>query len=88
MYSDIPQSSGWIKSMELGENADFVPKTIGGSATTYMCDYYWISSNTNTLLVGGVANNGSHAGLGDFDAYFGVSLAYAYIGARSVWIRN
>lgn len=88
MYSDIPQSSGWIKSMELGENADFVPKTIGGGATTYMCDYYWISSSTNTLLVGGLALNGSYAGLGYFLADRGVSLAYAYISARSVWIRN
>ena len=73
--------------MELGENADYVPKTIGGGATTYMCDYYSISSGTNTLLVGGYALNGSYAGLGAFYTYYGVSDAGATVGARSVWTR-
>lgn len=88
MYSDIPQSNGWTKNMELGENADYVPKTVGGGSTTYMCDYYYINSNTNTLLVGGNADPGSLAGLGYFYARYGVSGASADIGARSVYLRN
>lgn len=87
-YSTLPTTNGSIKSLQLGEYADMVPKTVGGSATTYMCDYYWQNSNLNTLLVGGGVDDGSNAGLAYFDGYDSVGGANARVGARGVFMKN
>ena len=87
-YSTLPTTNGSIKSLQLGEYADMVPKTVGGNATTYMCDYYWQNSNLNTLLVGGGVDDGSGAGLADFDGSGSVGYAYASVGARGVFVKD
>lgn len=87
-YSTLPTTNGSIKSLQLGEYADMVPKTVGGSATTYMCDYYWQNSNLNTLLVGGNVCDGSTAGLASFLGSSSVGGTYAYVGARGVFMKN
>ena len=87
-YSTLPTTNGNIKSLQLGEYADMVPKTVGGNATTYMCDYYWQNSNLNTLLVGGCVVNGSNAGLASFNGNRSVSGASADVGARGVFVKN
>ena len=33
-------SDGWIKDYDLGETGEIIPSVVGGSATTYMCDYH------------------------------------------------
>lgn len=88
MYSTLPTTDGSIKSLQLGEYADMVPKTVGGNTTTYMCDYYWQNSNLNTLLVGGGVNNGSGAGLTSFDGGGSVGFASARVGARGVFVKS
>lgn len=87
-YSTLPTTNGNIKSLQLGEYADIVPKTIGGSDTTYMCDYYWQNSNLNTLLVGGRVYGGSLAGLTNFSGSVSVGSAPADVGARGVFVKN
>lgn len=88
-YSTLPTTNGNIKSLQLGEYADIVPKTIGGSATTYMCDYYWQNSNLNTLLMGGGVADGSDAGLTCFNCgVFSVGYTNASVGARGVFVKN
>jgi len=88
MYSTLPTTNGNIKSLQLGEYADIIPKTVGGSATTYMCDYYWQNSNLNTLLVGGGVTNDSTAGLAGFSGGGSVGGADANIGARGVFVKD
>lgn len=88
MYSTLPTTSGNIKSLQLGEYADMVPKTIGGNATTYMCDYYWQNSNLNTLLVGGSVDSGANAGLAGFRSYYSVGDASSDVGARGVFVKD
>ena len=88
MYSTLPTTEGSIKSLQLGEYADMVPKTVGGNTTTYMCDYYWQNSNLNTLLVGGSVGNGSRAGLASFYGYISVGIAGAHVGARGVFVKS
>ena len=88
MYSTLPTTEGSIKSLQLGEYADMVPKTVGGNTTTYMCDYYWQNSNLNTLLVGGSVSSGSSAGLAGFYGYFSVGYSYAHVGARGVFVKS
>ena len=88
MYSTLPTTEGSIKSLQLGEYADMVPKTVGGNTTTYMCDYYWQNSNLNTLLVGGSVHGGSYAGLAGFYGCASVGGTYADVGARGVFVKS
>lgn len=88
MYSTLPTTNGSIKSLQLGEYADMVPKTVGGNTTTYMCDYYWQNSNLNTLLVGGCVHHGSIAGLACFNGSYSVGGTSADVGARGVFVKS
>ena len=78
---------GWIKEFNLGSNAEIIPSSIGGSESTYKCDYHWCnvdSTEKRTLLVGGRASHGGAAGLGCFYSNDGVGLAHADVGFRTV----
>ena len=80
-------SDGWIKDYDLGETGEIIPSVVGGSATTYMCDYHYCNASSTalrTLLVGGRAPDGSAAGLGCFDSANGVGYAYANVGFRTL----
>ena len=78
---------GWIKAFNLGSNAEIIPSSIGGSQSTYKCDYHWCNADyieKRTLLVGGHAYSGGRAGLGYFSSDHGVGFAYTYVGFRSL----
>lgn len=80
-------SDGWIKDYDLGETGEIIPSVVGGSATTYMCDYHYCNASSTalrTLLVGGRASNGGSAGLGCFHSYNGVGDAHASVGFRTL----
>lgn len=80
-------SNGWIKDYDLGETGEIIPSVVGGSATTYMCDYHYCSASSTalrTLIVGGYANNGSYAGLGYFHSHYGVGYAVSHVGFRTL----
>lgn len=80
-------SNGYIKAFDLGETAEIIPSAVGGSATTYICDYHYCnvsSTALRTLLVGGNADSGGFAGLGYFDSDDGVGDAYSSVGFRTL----
>lgn len=80
-------SDGYTKDFDLGSKGEIIPSAVGGSVTTYMCDYHWCntaSTSLRTLLVGGSANNGGAAGLGYFNSINGVGAAYADVGFRTL----
>ena len=80
-------SDGWTKDFDLGETGEIIPSVVGGSATTYMCDYHYCnasSTSLRTLFVGGHAYNGAAAGLGCFTSYHGVGNAGALVGFRTL----
>ena len=81
-------SDGWIKDYDLGETGEIIPSVVGGSATTYMCDYHYCNASSTalrTLIVGGSANNGGGAGLGYFNSSAGgVGGASADVGFRTL----
>lgn len=63
---NICRTNGYAKKMLLGEDGDIVATEIGGSSSTYWCDYYYTYTSANRMqvvLVGGYAGNGSGAGL-------------------------
>ena len=78
---------GYIKAFDLGRTGEIIPSEVGGSTTTYMCDYHWCNSGNTalrTLLVGGRALNGSYSGLGRFGSDYGVGDATATVGFRTI----
>lgn len=80
-------SDGWIKDYDLGETGEIIPSVVGGSATTYMCDYHYCNASSTalrTLFVGGRANTGGYAGLGYFYSHNGVGHANSYVGFRTL----
>jgi len=80
-------SDGYIKAFDLGEKGEIIPSAVGGSATTYMCDYHYCNASSTalrTLFVGGYASAGGNAGLGCFHSNAGVGGAAAYVGFRTL----
>lgn len=78
---------GYIKAFDLGRTGEIIPSEVGGSTTTYMCDYHWCNSGSTalrTLLVGGRAATGAASGLGDFNSNYGVGNANANVGFRTI----
>ena len=75
--------SGWIKDLTVTDNGLLIPKTNGGSETTYVPDYvYSSSSGWRVLCVGGGWGSGSIAGLLCFSANDTSSYSYSYFSAR------
>lgn len=80
-------SDRYTKDFDLGSKGEIIPSVVGGSATTYMCDYHWCnaaSTSLRTLIVGGRADNGGDAGLGSFYSYGGVGLVSSAVGFRTL----
>lgn len=80
-------SDGYIKAFDLGEKGEIIPSAVGGSNTTYMCDYHYCDTSSTALrtpVVGGRANNGGGAGLGCFYSNYGVGSASANVGFRTL----
>ena len=77
----------YTKEFDLKETGEIIPQLVGGSESTYKCDYHWCNVDSvekRTLLVGGGADADSAAGLGDFNSGFGVDHANTDVGFRSV----
>lgn len=82
---NICRTNGYAKKMLLGEDGDIVATEIGGSSSTYWCDYYYTYTSANRMqvvLVGGCADNGSAAGLAYVDAACAPSDAGRNVGSR------
>lgn len=82
---NICRTNGYAKKMLLGEDGDIVATEVGGSSSTYWCDYYYTNTSANRMqvvLVGGCADHGSGAGLAGVNANTAPSDAYRYVGSR------
>ena len=82
---NICRTNGYAKKMLLGEDGDIVTTEVGGSSSTYWCDYYYTNTSANRMqvvLVGGHADNGSGADLADVRTDDAPSAAYRDVGSR------
>lgn len=82
---NICRTNGYAKKMLLGEDGDIVATEVGGSSSTYWCDYYYAYTSDNRMqvvLVGGNAGYGSIAGLACVNANLAPSAAARYFGSR------
>lgn len=80
-------SDGYIKAFDLSETAEIIPSAVGGSITTYICDYHYCNASSTalrTLLVSGRANDGGLAGLGYFRSGLDVGYANSGVGFRTL----
>lgn len=82
---NICRTNGYAKKMLLGEDGDIVTTEVGGSSSTYWCDYYYTNTSANRMqvvLVGGYAGNGSGAGLAYVSTSTAPSAASRDLGSR------
>lgn len=75
-------ANGWIKDLTVTDNGLLIPKTSGGSETTYVPDYVYSSSGWRVLCVGGDWHDGTYAGLLCFNASCTSSYSYSGVSAR------
>lgn len=75
-------SSGYIKDLIVTDNGLLIPKTSGGSETTYVPDCVYPSSGWRVLGVGGDWHSGAYAGLLEFAADSGSSDSNSNVSAR------
>ena len=77
-------SNGWITKTMLSECMDLIPTSVGGSETTYFCDYYYCDSGAHVVARscyrddadGGVACVSTNVGASYSDANVGSRLAF------------
>lgn len=82
---NICRTNGYAKKMLLGEDGDIVATEIGGSSSTYWCDYYATNTSANrmqVIQVGGNADSGTSAGLAYVSAGDPPSGVYRRVGSR------
>ena len=82
---NICRTNGYAKKMLLGEDGDIVTTEVGGSSSTYWCDYYYTNTSANRMqvvLVGGCADYGSSAGLAYVSTNVSPSAAVRNFGSR------
>lgn len=48
---NICRTNGYVKRVLLGEDGDIVTTEIGGSSSTYWCDYYYTYTSINRMLM-------------------------------------
>lgn len=81
---NICRTSGYAKKMLLGEDGDIIATEIGGSSSTYWCNYYYANTSTNSLrlvAVGG-GSDGADAGFIRVNTSETSSGAYKHFGSR------
>ena len=82
---NICRTNGYAKKMLLGEDGDIVATEVGGSSSTYWCDYYYTNTSANRMQVarvGGSADDGSYADLASVYTHYAPSDAYRHLGSR------
>lgn len=81
---NICRVNGYAKNTLLGEDGDIIATEIGGSSSTYWCDYYYTNTSTNSLrlvAVGG-GSDGADAGFIRVNTSETLSGAYKHFGSR------
>ena len=94
-YKNIGNESreiGYVKSILFGDDGDIFPQEVGGTgvgSTTYLTDYHWTDTSTTQLravLLGGAADNGTHAGFGFVNASHVPGYVGRWVGSRLCFI--
>jgi hypothetical protein len=82
---NICRTNGYAKKRLLGEDGDIVATEVGGSSSTYWCDYYYtytLADRMQVILVGSAANDHSDSGLTSIYVGGPATNVYNYFGSR------
>ena len=88
---DLPRTEGYVKTLMVGEYGENMPIAVGASSSTYFCDYFYTSipesgQALRGVLFGGLAYNGTIAGLAYAITDYAPSNTNAYFGSRLCFI--
>lgn len=75
-------SSGFVKTMNIGEYFDLWATATGGGSTSYWADYDFVNNTGQLVLWGGSAADGSRSGLACAYSRNAFSVSGSYCGAR------
>lgn len=85
-FKESTITNQYVKKLVNNNQADLFPTVVGNgvSATTYYCDYHQTSATATprTLLIGGLSDSGSYAGLFALYSNAGLDFSYASVGTR------
>lgn len=85
-FKESTITSQYVKKLVNNNQADLFPAVVGNgaSATTYYCDYHWTNAvaTPRTLLIGGISDYGSTAGVFNLNSAYGLDTSSAYVGTR------
>lgn len=76
--------NGYVTAMgyDVAHTDCVLPTAVGGSSSTYYCDYYWQNPGVRTVFYGGNLDYGSSGGAWFWNLHDALGGAYWYIGAR------
>ena len=73
----------WITGVAHGLYMDLVPVgNMGGSSSTYYCDWFNFSSSVGRVVYRGSSNAYAYGGVSYANAYYDSSYSYTYVGSR------
>lgn len=86
------RTESYVKEIIFGEGGEIMPKIVGGSSTTYFCDYHYTNIPTSVtlrgVLFGGHAFDGANAGFVYAHSHLVPSGTSATLGSRLCFIRG
>ena len=84
------RAEGYATQVIFGEGGEIIPSAVGGSSSTYFCDYHYTNIPTSVtlrgVLFGGGAATGASAGFACALSYHSPSSSPALIGSRLCFI--
>lgn len=91
LRGNLPRVEGYVKEVILGEYGEIMPLSVGGSSTTYFCDYFYTSKPASGIdetgvQFGGAANYSARAGLACAWANSAPSYSATSVGSRLCYI--
>lgn len=87
LVGQATRANGYIKTFDLGNQANIIPYSVGGNVNMYKCDNYWSwknSTQSSCLLLVGDATSGSYDGLAYFHSYYSVGTAASGVSFRTL----
>ena len=88
---DLARAEGYVKEVVLGEYGEIMPLSVGGSSSTYFCDYFYQSipssgTSERGVLFGGYAAHDAGAGFVFAIASNAATGTHAHLGSRLCFI--
>lgn len=84
------RTEAYVKSVIFGDGGEIMPDVVGGSSSTYFCDYHYTNIPTSVtlrgVLFGGYAYYGANAGFAFASSFNAPSHSTTYFGSRLCFI--